>query len=74
MNPLHQCSVCSADFVSLRAFDQHILSKPSDPVFDCMTVSAMIEQGWEQDARGRWTTPTLKARAEEMREHYAEAA
>jgi hypothetical protein len=74
LNPLNQCCESGEDFASLRAFDEHILSKPSDPTFACMSVFELVRQGWEKDTRGRWTTATLKARAEQIREHYSEAA
>jgi hypothetical protein len=74
MTILNQCCNCCEDFASLRAFDEHVLSKPADPTFKCMSVFELDGQGWEKDARGRWTSPTLKARAEQIREHYSEAA
>jgi hypothetical protein len=74
VNPLNQCCECGEDFASLRAFDEHILSKPSDPTFECTSVFELLRRGWEKDARGRWTSPTLTARAEQIREHYSEAA
>jgi hypothetical protein len=73
MNPLNQCSVCSADFASLAAFDDHILSKPSDPVFACMTVAEMESVRWTQNERGRWTSPKLAAKAEKLAEYHLAA-
>jgi hypothetical protein len=71
--PLNQCCACSEDFASLAAFDQHILSKPSDPTFDCMAVVELEREGWFQDERGRWTSPKVAAKALKLAEHHQEA-
>jgi hypothetical protein len=63
---LNQCGGCEQDFASLAAFDEHILSKPSDPLFDCMTVEEMETKDWARSDKGRWTSPRLKAQAEAL--------
>jgi hypothetical protein len=73
MPPLNQCCTCSEDFASLAAFDQHILSKPSEPHFDCMAVAELEREGWFQDERGRWTSPKLAAKAQQLAEYHAAA-
>jgi hypothetical protein len=73
VSPLNQCTVCGEDFASLAAFDQHILSKPSDPGFDCLQVSELQANGWTQDRRGRWTSPELFAKAQRFAEHHQRA-
>jgi hypothetical protein len=72
MPPLNTCCSCEEDFASLAAFE-HILSAPSDPVFDCMSLSELESQGWTQDKFGRWTSPKLRASAERMREAFSKA-
>jgi hypothetical protein len=74
MNPVNQCANCTADFCSLAAFDEHILSAAADPTFECMTVAEMIDKGWTQDKRGRWTSPRTRAKAEKYAEHFDRAA
>jgi hypothetical protein len=69
--PLNQCTACGADFVSLRSFDQHVLSKPSDPDFDCLTIAEMQRQGWTQNALRRWSSPQSQASADTLREHFS---
>jgi hypothetical protein len=69
MNPLNQCANCTADFCSLAAFDEHILSAAADPSFACMSIEQMRETGWTQDKRGRWTSPKLRAKAEKYAEY-----
>jgi hypothetical protein len=72
--PLNLCTTCGQDFASLRAFDQHALSAPSDPLFDCNQTSELHAEGWTQDTRGRWTSPELAESAKQMRERFEEAA
>jgi hypothetical protein len=74
MSPLNQCCTCDEDFASLAAFDQHVLSKPSDPTFDCLSVAELRAQGWVQDERGRWTSPKLAANADKLRQHFKREA
>jgi hypothetical protein len=71
VNPLNECAACGEDFTSLRLFDAHILSKASDPHFDCMQTDEMVAQGWQRDIRGRWLDP---ASAERARAAFATAA
>ena len=71
MTILNQCSVCEEDFASVKSFDDHILSAPSDPTFDCMQVSEMRAAGWEQNDRGRWSSPEALSRAQHARERFA---
>jgi hypothetical protein len=66
LNPLNQCCACGEDFASLAAFDAHILSKPADAKFDCMQELELKREGWSLDPRGRWTSPALKAQAEQV--------
>jgi hypothetical protein len=61
-------------FASLAAFDAHILSKPSDSLFDCLSVSELEAAGWTQNAKGRWTSPKLKAGAEKLKEYHQRAS
>jgi hypothetical protein len=68
------CAACGEDFASLRAFDQHTLSAASDPLFDCKQVAELQAEGWTHDDRGRWTSPTLLAKAQQTRERFEEAA
>jgi hypothetical protein len=70
LRPLNQCCACGEDFASLAAFDAHILSKPSDSLFDCLSVSELEAAGWTQNAKGRWTSPKLKAGAEKLKEYH----
>ena len=74
MPPLNQCCTCGEDFASLAAFDSHILSKPADPLFDCMTVIELEREGWQRDKRSRWTSPKLAANAEKLRQHFKREA
>jgi hypothetical protein len=74
VNPLNQCCTCGEDFASLAAFDAHILSKPVDPKFDCLQVFELRRYGWVQDARGRWQSPDLAAKAASTRKHFRRAA
>jgi hypothetical protein len=68
MTPLNACAECGEDFASLAAFDAHILSKPAEPVFDCMQeLELKLKSGWIKDARGHRTTPKLVARADSLR-------
>jgi hypothetical protein len=69
--PLNHCCACEEDFVSLRSFDQHVLSKPSDPSFDCMTVEEMQCHGWKQNALGGWASPESQTSADTLREHFS---
>jgi hypothetical protein len=71
MTPLNQCAKCGSDFASLAAFDEHILSAPSDPNFACMSLSELESQGWTQNKLGRWTSPRLAAKAREMAEAFS---
>jgi hypothetical protein len=71
--PLNECTVCGEDFASLAAFDQHTLSASSDPTFDCMTVAELQRQGWTRNRQGRWTSPKLAAKAEQLAEHHRKA-
>jgi hypothetical protein len=72
--PLNQCTAYNEDFSSLRAFDAHVLSKPSEPTFDCVTVAQMVESGWATDERGRWSSPALRASARRLAEHHLRTA
>jgi hypothetical protein len=72
--PLNQCCACGEDFASLAAFDAHILSKPSDSLFDCLSVAELEAAGWKQNDDGRWTSPKLKAGAEKLREYHQRAS
>jgi hypothetical protein len=74
MSPLNECTVCGEDFASLRAFDMHVLSAPSESTFDCLQVGQMLRAGWSQDARRRWSSPELRVRAKRTREYFEEAA
>jgi hypothetical protein len=66
-NPLNQCSICEQDFASLAAFDEHVLSAPSDAVFACLSVEELRVHGWTQNDRGRWTSPKSREKAERAR-------
>jgi hypothetical protein len=66
---LNQCATCEEDFASVDAFDQHILSAPSDPSFDCMQVSELEAKGWRRNERGRWSSPRTLAAAQRVRHH-----
>jgi hypothetical protein len=68
---MNECAECGSDFCSLAAFDEHIFSSPSEPTFDCMTVAELVSEGWEKDARGRWTSPKSRASADALREHFS---
>jgi hypothetical protein len=72
--PLNLCTACGEDFASLRAFDQHILSKPVEPTFDCKQTSQLLAEGWTRDTRGRWTSPELAESAERLREKFGKVA
>jgi hypothetical protein len=74
VNPLNECAGCGEDFASLAAFDAHILSKPSDPVFDCRQAIELERAGWQRDARGRWTSPALATKAKHMAAAFRTAA
>jgi hypothetical protein len=69
MSILNQCATCEEDFASVAAFDQHILSAPSDPSFDCMQVSELEAKGWTRNERGRWSSPSTRAAAQRVRDH-----
>jgi hypothetical protein len=71
--PLNQCSVCEQDFASLRAFDEHILSAPNDPIFDCMQVSELQARGWTRNRFGRWMSPKTRAAAARASSRFSEA-
>jgi hypothetical protein len=77
--PLNGCSACCRDFASLKAFDVHrVGSQDYDFSLDrldgrrCLDVEELSE--WIQDGRGRWTTRTLKARADRLAQYHLEAA
>ena len=70
----NECANCGEDFASLAAFDAHTLSKPSDPVFDCMQAIELGAAGWQRDARGRWTSPALATKAKHMAAAFRTAA
>jgi hypothetical protein len=74
VRPLNECAACGEDFASLRAFDLHVLSKPAEPIFDCMQIGQMQQAGWSRDNRGRWSSPELRERAQRTREYFEEAA
>ena len=76
--PLNGCSGCRRDFASLRAFDAHRVGEHSldfpehEAGRRCLDVEEMPE--WLKDSRGRWTTQTLKARADRFSQHHQGAA
>jgi hypothetical protein len=49
---MNQCSVCGVDFASLAAFDEHVLSAPGEPDFDCLQVAQMQQAGWGSERQG----------------------
>jgi hypothetical protein len=72
--PLNQCTACGQDFASLAAFDEHVLSGPSDPDFDCLQVAQMDQAGWVQNIKGRWMSPKTAADAARVHRHYLREA
>ena len=70
MTPLNGCGSCRSDFTSLKLFDGHRIGKHGftysegvamDPMREdgrrCLSVAEMTENGWVQDAKGRWFDP-----------------
>ena len=73
-SPLNECPSCGQDFASLAAFDEHILSAPSNAVFACLQVAELLQAGWTQNERARWTSPKLAAKADGLRQHFDASA
>ena len=76
--PLNGCSACGRDFASLRAFDAHRVGEHSldFPEHEngrrCLDVEELPE--WLMDRGDRWTTRTLKARADRLSQNHQGAA
>jgi hypothetical protein len=76
--PLNGCSGCRRDFASLRAFDAHRVGDhqldcpPHENGRRCLDVEELPE--WLQDSHDRWTTRTLKARADRISQYHLGAA
>jgi hypothetical protein len=50
--PLNLCTTCDEDFASLRAFDRHTVSAPSDPIFNCKQPSELQAEGLDTGRAG----------------------
>jgi hypothetical protein len=70
VTPLNQCAMCEEDFASLAAFDDHVLTAPGDPSFDCLQAVQMAAQGWVQNDRGRWMSPRTIRDAARVKRHH----
>jgi hypothetical protein len=74
VTPLNQCTICSEGFASFGAFDDHIVSVPSDPSFECLGVEQMHEAGWIQNVRARWMSPRTATDAARVQQRYLREA
>jgi len=85
-NPLNYCRACDQDFGSVELFDRHRVGqhaythaeglRRNPPKTDgrrCLSVEAMLERGWQLDARERWTDLERSGRAASMRTSPREA-
>jgi hypothetical protein len=70
LNPLNLCRACGNDFTSVKLFDRHRVGvhaydySPERPDGRrCLSAEEMLENGWRQDARGRWIDPVRVADA-----------
>jgi hypothetical protein len=66
------------DFASLAAFDEHrvsqheyLFSEDHPDGLRCKSRFEMEAEGWQQDPRGRWSSPKLIADAERVRTRFS---
>jgi len=67
---MNQCGSCSQDFAAVDDFDAHRVGKHDYTLWEglrmeplrtdgrhCLSVNEMLEDGWGQNALGRWMEP-----------------